>query len=115
VILSSAVRAYVCVEPIDMRKNIDTLACLVQPLFGMDAFSGHVFVFFGKRRNKVKLLVWDRHGFWLLYKRLEGGCFPQPAALAARGLSMGELTAWLEGIDLTRARRLRVIDATRVA
>ena len=98
-----------------MRKNIDALACLVRPLLGMDAFSGHVFVFVGKRRNKVKLLVWDRHGFWLLYKRLEGGRFPQPEALAARGLSIAELTAWLEGIDLNRVRRLRAIEATRVA
>ena len=114
-ILSSAVQAYVCAEPIDMRKNIDGLACLVRPLLGMDAFSGQVFVFMGKRRNKVKLLVWDRHGFWLLYKRLEGGRFPPPAALAARGLSIAELTAWLEGIDVTRVRRLRAIAATRVA
>jgi len=113
--LSAAVHAYVCAEPVDMRKNIDGLAGLVQPLLGRDAFSGQVFVFVGKRRNKVKLLVWDRHGFWLLYKRLEGGRFPPPAALAAHGLSLAELTAWLEGIDLTRVRGLRAIAATRIA
>ena len=114
-ILSSAVRAYVCAEPIDMRRSIDGLACLVEPLLGMDPFSGQVFVFVGKRRNKVKLLVWDRHGFWVLYKRLERGRFTSAATIAARGISMSELTAWLEGIDLSRARRLAVVEARRVA
>jgi len=58
-ILSSAVRAYVCAEPIDMRKSIDGLSMLVEPLLGMNALSSQIFVFVGKRRNKVKLLVWD--------------------------------------------------------
>ena len=102
---------YMCIE---LMLNSANLALVAFSRF-TNNLDGQVFVFLGKRRNKVKLLVWDRHGFWLLYKRLEGGRFPQPEALAARGLSMGELTAWLEGIDLTRARRLRVIDATRVA
>jgi hypothetical protein len=50
-ILSSAIRAYVCAEPIDMRKSIDGLASLVDPLLGMNALSGQVFVFIGKRRD----------------------------------------------------------------
>lgn len=114
-ILSSAVRAYVCAEPIDMRKSIDGLACLVEPLLGMNAFSGQVFVFVGKRRDKVKLLVWDRHGFWVLYKRLERGRFTDARTIAAHGISMSELTAWLEGIDLTRARRLRAVEVSRLS
>ena len=113
--LSSSVRAYVCAEPIDMRKQIDGLAQMVEPLFGADAFGGQLFVFMGKRRNKVKLLWWDRHGFLLLYKRLERGRFPAPHELARRGLSMGELMAFLEGIDLSRARRLATVHASRVA
>ena len=114
-ILSSAVRAYVSIEPTDMRKQIDGLAQLVEPLFGSDPFGGQVFVFLGKRRNKVKLLWWDRHGFFLLYKRLERGRFPRPEELARRGLSMAELMAFLEGIDLSRARRLPTVNASRVA
>ncbi len=113
-ILSSAVRAYVCAEPTDMRKSIDALSQLVQPVFGADVFSGQVFVFLSRQRNKVKLLWWDRHGFFLLYKRLERGRFPQPAQLAQEGLSMGELIAFLDGIDLSRARRLAPVAATRV-
>jgi transposase len=114
-ILSSALRAYVCAEPIDMRKSIDGLSMLVAPLLGMDALSGQVFVFVGKRRNKVKLLVWDRHGFWLLYKRLERGRFASPQRLSQYGISMAELTAWLEGIDLSKVRRLKAIEVKRVS
>ena len=113
--LSSSVRAYVCAEAVDMWKQIDGLAQMVEPQFGADAFGGQVFVFMGKRRNKVKLLWWDRHGFFLLYKRLERGRFPAPYELACRGLSMAELMAFLEGIDLSRARRLPAVHAFRVA
>lgn len=109
-----ALRAYVCTEPIDMRKQIDGLADLVVSTFGADPFSGHVFVFLGKRRNKVKLLWWDRHGFFLLYKRLERGLFPRPEELARDGLSLGELLAFLEGIDLSQAQRLPLVKVSRV-
>ena len=114
-ILSSSVRAYVCAEPVDMRKQIDGLAQMVETVFAADAFSGQVFVFLGKQRNKVKLLWWDRHGFFLLYKRLERGRFARPEELARVGLSMGELMAFLEGIDLSRARRLPAVRVSRVA
>ncbi len=114
-ILSSSLRAYVCTEPVDMRKQIDGLAQMVEAVLAADAFSGQVFVFLGKRRNKVKLLWWDRHGFFLLYKRLERGVFPWPEEFARDGLSMAELMAFLEGIDLSRARRLPAVNASRVA
>jgi transposase len=112
--ISSSVRAYVCAEPVDMRRQIDGLAQMVEPHFGADVFGGQVFVFMGKRRNKVKLLWWDRHGFFLLYKRLERGRFPAPQELARRGLSMAELMAFLEGIDLAHARRVAAVHASRV-
>lgn len=114
-ILGTSVAAYVCREPVDMRKSIDGLAQLVGPLLGADAFSGAVFVFVSRDRTKVKLLVWDRHGFWVAYKRLERGRFPKPETLSARALRVGELQLWLEGIDLTRTRRLGSVNATRVA
>ena len=98
-----------------MRKSIDGLSQLVAPLLAGDAFSGSVFVFMSRRREKVKLLWWDRHGFWLAYKRLERGRFPRPEELARQGLSLAELTVFLEGIDLTRTRRLASVSATRIA
>jgi transposase len=114
-ILGGGVKAYVCTEPVDMRKSIDGLSQLVAPLLGEDAFSGAVFVFLSRRREKVKLLWWDRHGFWLAYKRLERGRFPRPDELARRGLSASELAAFLEGIDLTRTRRLASVPARRIS
>ena len=113
--LGSSAKAYVCAEPVDMRKSIDGLAQLVAPLLRGDAFSGSVFVFLSRRREKVKLLWWDRHGFWLAYKRLERGRFPDPQVLAAHGITVAELWLWLEGVDLSRTRRLAVVNATRVA
>lgn len=109
------VKAYVCSEPVDMRKSIDGLAQLVAPLLRADAFSGAVFVFRSRRGEKVKLLWWDRHGFWLAYKRLERGRFPQASQLASGGVTIAELTLWLEGVDLSRTRRLATVHATRIA
>jgi transposase len=114
-ILGGGVKAYVCAEAVDMRKSIDGLSQLVAPLLAGDAFSGSVFVFLSRRREKVKLLWWDRHGFWLAYKRLERGRFPRPEALARRGLSLAELSAFLEGIDLARTRRLASVPARRIS
>jgi transposase len=113
--LGGSVKAYVCAEPVDMRKSIDGLAQLVAPLLRGDAFSGSVFVFLSRRREKVKLLWWDRHGFWVAYKRLERGRFPDPQVLASRGVTVAELWLWLEGVDLSRTRRLAVVNAIRIA
>jgi transposase len=114
-ILSSAIRAYVYSEAVDMRKSIDGLSQIVAASMGMNPLSGQVFVFIGRRRDRAKLLVWDRHGFWVLYKRLERGRFTDPARLAAGGIAMSELVAWLEGIDLSRTRRLQTLDVSVVA
>lgn len=113
-LIPATLRAYVCATPVDMRKSIDGLALLVQPLFELDALSGHLFVFLSRGRDKVKVLYWDRHGFALWYKRLERGRFALPGELAQRGLCAAELMLWLEGIDLQRTRRLRSVEVRRV-
>ena len=113
-VLSSAIRAYVCTEAVDMRKSIDGLSQIVASAMGMNPLSGQVFVFIGRRRDRAKLLVWDRHGFWVLYKRLERGRFTEPARLAGGSIAMSELVAWLEGIDLSRTRRLQAVQVSTV-
>ena len=93
----------------DMRKSFDTLAALVQAALGEDPYSGDVFVFVGKRRDRVKVLVWEVSGFWLCSKRLERGTFAVggrlegPGAAGRVALSAAELHALLEGIDVHRA------------
>jgi hypothetical protein len=59
-----------------MRKSFDGLQGLVVNELEMDSLSGDIFIFINKRRDRVKILVWDRNGFWLFYKRLEQGCNP---------------------------------------
>jgi transposase len=115
VIFPSALQAYVCRDRVDMRRGVDGLLQLVGQSFGRDPFGGQMFIFIGKRRDKAKLLWWHHTGFLLLYKRLERGRFPDPQALATRGLSMAEVMAFLEGIDLSRARRIAPVPASRVA
>jgi len=114
-LITGTMRAYVCAQPVDMRKAIDGLVALVQPVFQADPLSGHLYVFVSRSRTKVKILYWDRHGFALWYKRLEQGRFPRPDELARRGLSLAELSAWLEGIDLSRTKRFKTLEISRVA
>ena len=114
-ILSPAVQAFVCRDAVDMRRGVDGLLQLIGDAFAHSPFSGQVFVFIGRRRDRVKMIWWHSTGFVLLYKRLERGRFPAPESLASRGLSMAELMAFLEGIDLSCARRIRHVDASRVA
>jgi transposase len=73
--LPAAVRIYVAAEPVDLRRGFDGLAAAARSVIGADPLSGHLFVFLNRRKNRIKLLVWDRTGFLLLYKRLERGTF----------------------------------------
>jgi transposase len=105
--LPSALRIFLAVEPADMRKGFDGLSQLVRDRIAQDPLSGHLFVFRNKRRDRIKILYWDRDGLALWYKRLEKGTFRFPEAKDGRvEVTPAEIAAILEGIDLTRARRL---------
>ncbi len=105
--LPAALRIFLAVEPTDMRNGFDGLACLVREVIREDPLSGHLFVFRNRRRDRVKILYWDRDGLALWYKRLEKGTFRFPEAKAGRvEVTPAEIAAILEGIDLSRARRL---------
>jgi transposase len=70
-----ASKIYLCVEPVDMRKSFDALSGLVQDHFDQNPVCGHLFVFFSKSKDRMKVLVWDINGFVLYYKRLERGTY----------------------------------------
>ncbi len=112
--LGSGVRAYVCAQATDMRKSIDGLAALVVSVFRADPLCGQWFVFVSRRRDRVKILYWDRHGFALWYKRLERGRYAPVTWMAEDGVSATELSLWLEGVDLARTRRFARVEVSRV-
>lgn len=102
------VRVFLCTSPTDMRKGFDTLAVLVRDGLGCDPLSGSLFLFVGRRRDRIKILYWDRDGYALWYKRLEKGTFRMPVAkpdTASIELKASELAMLLEGIDLRSLKR----------
>lgn len=99
---------FVAAEPIDLRRGHDGLAALVRAQWGDELFAGHLFVFFGRRLDRCKILFWDRGGLVLYYKRLERGRF-QPPSVTSDGkaveMDMTALAMLLDGIDVKRVRR----------
>jgi transposase len=100
-------RIFVSVASTDMRKSFDGLVALTRSVIERDPLSGHLFVFFNRRRTMMKSVYWDRNGFCLIAKRLERGTFILPEA-DERGvveLEPAELALILEGLDLRNGRR----------
>lgn len=110
-----SVRVFLASEPIDMRRGHDGLFAIVRS-WDLDPFSGDLFAFVGKRRDRVKILVRHRGGFLLLYKRLEKGRFRiprvEPGSRTAK-LDATDLTMLLDGIDVERVKRPKLWDPPR--
>jgi transposase len=105
--LPPTVRVFVALEATDMRKSFDGLANETRQQIAQDPLSGHLFVFFNRRRTMVKVLYWDRNGYCVVAKRLERGTFHPPHANEQDVVEVeaAELALILEGIDLHGARR----------
>jgi transposase len=107
--LPPSVRVFVATQPIDGRKGADSLMAIVRDLLGHDPLSGHLYVFFSRRRDRVRVVYWDRNGIAMWSKRLERGrfrpAFDADGALSANAVEFAELALVLEGIDLAGARR----------
>ncbi len=112
--LPATVRVFLCTRPTDMRKSFDGLTGMVREFLAQDPLSGHLFLFLNRRRDRIKILLWDRDGLVIWYKRLEAGTFqnldPAPRAALASGaagleLSVTDLALLLGGIDLATAQR----------
>ena len=103
-----AVRIFVCVPPTDMRRGFDGLAATAQTVTHQDPLNGHLFVFFNRRRDRVKILYWDTSGYCLWYKRLEAGQFQVSGSAQDQDSvewDMPQLTLILERIDLSESHR----------
>ena len=114
--LPASVRVYLCTSACDMRKSFDGLQALVRDILELDAFAGHLFVFANRRRDRVKILYWDRDGFAVWAKRLEQGTYAMPfdeSSEKRREITAQELGALLSGIDLSQAKRRKRYERKR--
>lgn len=113
--LPPSVRIFLARGVTDLRKSFDTLASLVCDVIEEDPQSGHLFVFLNRRKDRVKILWWDRSGYCLLAKRLEHGRFHiydrATGDAASYEVSASELSLLLEGIDLRGSRRRSTHDS----
>lgn len=92
---------YIACGYTDMRKSIDGLAALVQEQFKLDPFSNTLFLFCGRQRNRIKVLLWERDGFVLLYKRLENGSFKWPRNESeVKPISWQQFRWLMEGLEI---------------
>lgn len=100
------VKVFVAVGATDMRKSINGLSLLVEEHFQLDLFSGSLFAFCNRSRNRVKILYWDRNGFCLWLKRLEQDTFRWPETESeVLEISRPALDWLLHGLDLRQAHR----------
>ncbi|MGH8593430.1 MAG: IS66 family insertion sequence element accessory protein TnpB [Gammaproteobacteria bacterium] len=96
---------YLCREPVDFRKGLGALAVLVESALWLDPFSEQLFVFCNRGRNRVKVLYWERNGFCLWQKRLEGERFYWPKSVEAVLTLSGQQLNWLlDGYDISRLK-----------
>jgi len=107
--LPPSVRIFVATQPVDGRKGVDSLATIVANAFALDPLSGHLYVFFSRRRDRVRIIYWDTNGFAMWGKRLERGRFHALRGgedkLSASAIDRTDLLLILEGVDLGSARR----------
>jgi len=112
---NSSLKVYVYSEPVDMRKQIDGLATLVQQEMELSPFGKSLFVFTNRRRDKLKILAWDKNGFLVWYKRLEKQRFARLTADHSLQLSVKELNLYLDGYDIQRFKPHAPIKVEKVA
>jgi transposase len=106
--LPAAVRVFLHIPPTDLRKGFDALCGLVSTAFAQEPTSGHLFLFVNRRRDRIKILYWDRDGLAIWYKRLECGSFQLPRArhdAVSIEMTATQLALILSGIDLGSARQ----------
>lgn len=114
--LAPSVRVFVARSAVDFRRGIDGLCGIVREDFGVDPLSGHWFVFTNKRANRLRILVWDRNGFWLATKRLERGTFERfGGSEGTLEIDRAKLAMLLDGLDVKKARsRCNFVRSVRI-
>ena len=104
----TAEHVYLACGRTDMRKSIDGLAALVLSKFQLDPHQPALFLFCGRRKDRIKGLLWDETGFLLLYKRLDNGRFQWPRNETEAKLLTPQQTRWLlEGLKIEQPKAIR--------
>lgn len=104
--LDADLRVYLHRDAIDFRAGINSLVMLVEQSMHLDPFARAIFAFHNRKRNRVKLLLYDRTGFWLMLKRLEANHFVWPRrGETVIGMTTEQLHWLLDGIDVDAMRR----------
>jgi transposase len=101
--LAPGIQVFMAIEPVDLRKGFDGLSAAVQTVFDRNVLDGHLFLFLNRRRDRIKLLWWDRDGLALFYKRLERGSYEIPRHIPGSKqlqLDATQLSLLLNGIQL---------------
>lgn len=112
--LSKVEKVYIACGYTDMRKSINGLAAIVQQNFQLNPFQNSLFLFCGKKCDRLKALYWEEDGFLLLYKRLENGRFQWPRnENAVRNISQQELRWLLEGLAIDQPKAVKKASGTR--
>jgi len=106
---------YIACGYTDMRRQVDGLAAIVQQVFRLDPCSRSLYLFCGKRSDRLKALFWEGDGFLLLYKRLERGRFQWPRKVSeVRTITPQQLRWLLEGLNIEQPRAIRTVGSVLV-
>ena len=112
---SGADRVYVACGYTDLRRGIDGLATIVQQQFELDPFTNTLFLFCGRRRDRIKALYWEGDGFLLLYNRLERGSFHWPRSEAeARALTPQQYRWLMEGLSIDQPKAHKPVSSMEI-
>ena len=112
---TGADRVYIACGYTDLRRGIDGLAAIVQQQFNLDPFTNALFLFCGRRRDRIKALYWEGNGFVLLYKRLESGSFQWPRKESEVSVLTPQQYRWLmEGLSVDQPKALRPVKGLEI-
>ena len=100
--ITSTMRIFVCEQATDMRRSFEGLSYLVKEVIKEDPLTGHLFLFFNRTRDKLKVLYFDRSGFAIWYKELQRGTFTHPVK---KELTHAEIMCVLEGLEIANISR----------
>lgn len=108
--LSPGIQVFMAIEPVDLRKGFDGLRAAVETVFDRNVLDGHLFLFLNRRRDRIKILWWDRDGLAVFYKRLERGSYEVPRHAADTKqlrIDVTQLSLLLNGVELDSVKHRR--------